>query len=153
MKSIHNVPDAAVDRDRALEKLFELAVVTFDFMERGLATRGLSRPRATVLWLLNERGPLRQRELAEAIGVSPRNVTGLVDGLEHDGFAVRKRHPDDRRATLVTLTGKGVDTMAALRGEYDDGAARLFTGLCPEELAGFAGTVDLLLDRIRAETR
>lgn len=151
MKSLHNMPPTD-DSGLALAKLFELAVVTFEFMERGLAERGLSRPRATVLWLLHERGPLRQRDLAEAIGVSARNVTGLVDGLERDGFAVRERHPDDRRAALVSLTGKGAATVAGLRGEYDEGAARLFADLGAGELAGFVSTVDRLVASIRAET-
>lgn len=150
MKRLHNELDSHTGP--ALEKLFELAVVTFEYMEKGLAARGLSRPRATVLWLLHEHGPLRQRELAEAIGVTPRNVTGLVDSLERDGFAVREPHPDDRRAALVSLTGKGTATMTGLRGEYDDGAGRLFTGLRPADVDGFLTTVDHLLTRIREET-
>ena len=51
-------------------------------MERDLAERGLTRARATMITYLHRLGPMRQRELAEALRVSPRNVTGLVDGLE-----------------------------------------------------------------------
>ncbi|WP_021592262.1 MULTISPECIES: MarR family winged helix-turn-helix transcriptional regulator [Actinomadura] len=136
----------------ALEKLFALAVVTHQFMEAGLADRGLSRARATVLWNLRHGGPMTQRALAEAISVSPRNVTGLVDALEADGFVARGPHPSDRRATLVALTGKGEATMDGLRGEYDAGAARLFDGVAAADLEGFVATVDHLLERIAQET-
>ncbi|XRQ08799.1 MarR family winged helix-turn-helix transcriptional regulator [Actinomadura welshii] len=136
----------------ALEKLFSLAVVTHRYMEDGMAARGLSRARATVLWNLNEQGPMTQRALADAIGVSARNVTGLVDALEADGHVTRGRHPNDRRATLVALTGKGTEIMSGLRDEYDQGAARLFEGLAASDLEGFVATVDHLLVRLGQET-
>ncbi len=59
------------------------------------------------VWLLHQNGPSTQRELAEALGVSARNVTGLVDALVETGFVRRGPHPTDRRATLVSLTDPG----------------------------------------------
>ncbi|TDC93904.1 MarR family transcriptional regulator [Actinomadura sp. 7K507] len=121
-------------------------------MEAGLAARGLSRARASVLWNLHHGGPMTQRALAAAIGVTPRNVTGLVDALETDGFVARAPHPADRRATLVDLTDRGRDTVGSLSVEYDEGAVRLFDGLSETQLAGFVATVDHLLERVAQET-
>ncbi|WP_218009921.1 MarR family winged helix-turn-helix transcriptional regulator [Actinomadura kijaniata] len=132
----------------ALEKLFSLAVVTHQFMEAGLTERGLSRARATVLWNLRRGGPMPQRALAAAIEVSPRNVTGLVDALEADGFVARAPHPHDRRAVLVDLTDQGRATVEALGDEYDQGAAWLFAGVEERDLAGFVTVVDHLLEQI-----
>jgi DNA-binding MarR family transcriptional regulator len=129
--------------------LFELAVMTSEFMERGMAERGLTRARASVLWTLHQRGPATQRELADLIGVTPRNITGLLDALEADGFAERGRHPTDRRATLVSLTAKGVATMTALTAEYQDGYNWLFEGVCAEDLAAFVSVACTVMDRIR----
>ncbi|TMR00195.1 MarR family transcriptional regulator [Actinomadura soli] len=130
--------------------MFELAVMTSEFMERGMADRGLSRARASVLWALYQRGPMTQRELAELIGVTPRNVTGLLDGLEADGFAERGRHPTDRRAVLVSLTGKGTETMTALTQEYQDGYNWLFEGVSPQDLTAFVSVACTVMDRIRS---
>jgi DNA-binding MarR family transcriptional regulator len=129
--------------------LFELAVMTSEFMERGMAERGLTRARASVLWALHQGGPMTQRELADLIGVTPRNVTGLLDALEADGFAERGRHPTDRRATLVSLTGKGVETMTALTDDYQDGYTWLFDGIPPEDLTAFVSVACVVMDRIR----
>ncbi|WP_221445425.1 MarR family winged helix-turn-helix transcriptional regulator [Lipingzhangella halophila] len=137
--------------EQALEKLFALAAVTHQYMEQGMAARGLTRARASVLWNLHLRGPMTQRALAEAIEVTPRNVTGLVDALEADGFVARGPHPGDRRATLVALTDSGAETMGGLRGEYDQGAVRLFDGLTASELAGFVTTADHLIERLAQE--
>lgn len=49
-------------------------------------------------------------DLAERLSVTKRNITTLVDGLEHDGLATRSPHPTDRRSKLVELTSKGETT-------------------------------------------
>jgi DNA-binding MarR family transcriptional regulator len=74
------------------------------------AAYGLTQSRTRVLWRLRQRGPTTQSELADAIGVSARTVTGLVDALVATGFVTREPHPADRRATLVTLTAHGAKT-------------------------------------------
>ncbi len=152
MKHLHNESDAdsGAAGSGALERLFELAVMTSEFMEKGMAERGLSRARTSVLWALHQRGPSTQRELADLIGVTPRNVTGLLDGLEADGFAERGRHPTDRRASLVRLTGKGTETMAGLVEEYRAGYDWLFDGVPAEHLEAFVSVACTVMDRMRS---
>lgn len=139
MKSLHN---------QAAGRLFELAVVLGTLMERGLADRGLTRPRATVLWQLHEHGPALQRELSQALGVTPRNVTALVDGLEAAGLVSREPHPTDRRATLVTLTERGQATAAALDADRQRFATLLFKDLRPADLESFLATFERVLGRL-----
>src|SRR5437899_3779042 len=45
--------------------------------------------------------------IARSLGVTPRNVTGLVDGLEALGLAERVPDPADRRALIARLTPAG----------------------------------------------
>jgi DNA-binding MarR family transcriptional regulator len=49
-------------------------------------------------------------DLSGELGVTPRNVTALVDALEGEGLVRRRPHPTDRRATVVELTEKGSGT-------------------------------------------
>ncbi|REF00506.1 MarR family winged helix-turn-helix transcriptional regulator [Thermomonospora umbrina] len=150
MKYLHNASNAESEPRGALERLFELAAMTSELMERGMAERGLSRARTSVLWALHQRGPSTQRELADLIGVTPRNITGLLDGLEADGFAERGRHPTDRRATLVSLTSKGVETMTGLTEEYRAGYDWLFEGVSADDLEAFESVACTVMDRIRS---
>lgn len=147
MKRLHNY--AATDASRTLDRLFELAVLLAEHMERALAERGLTRARATVVWELHHRGPLTQRQVSQALRVTPRNVTGLVDALELGGFVARAPHPTDRRATLVTLTGHGRVVAAALRADHEDFAADLFAAVSPSQIAGFGTTLDHVLELLR----
>ena len=68
---------------------------------------GLTLPRLRLVERLSCKGPAMMRALADELGLSPRNMTALVDSLEAEGLVRRKPHPTDRRATVVELTESG----------------------------------------------
>jgi DNA-binding MarR family transcriptional regulator len=47
---------------------------------------------------------VRQRDLAQALGISNPSVSGLVDRLCRDGYAERVPHPEDRRSVAIRPT-------------------------------------------------
>ena len=133
----------------ALDRVLELALLVNDDMTRSLARDGLTPARAHLLWELRQRGPSTQRVLADALHVSPRNVTGLVDALVVTGFVTREPHPTDRRATLVSFTDQGAAAAAALAAGQAEFAQLLFAGMAPERFDGFVAGLDDVLDRLR----
>jgi DNA-binding MarR family transcriptional regulator len=129
----------------ALDQILELVVLIHEDMTQSLAKDGLSVSRATLLWTLGRTGPCPQRVLAEALGVSARNVTGLVDGLAAAGFVTREAHPTDRRATLVTLTAHGTEWLRRQERDQREFARRLFGAMPAARFAEFtAGLGDVL---------
>ena len=60
-----------------------------------------------VLKMLLETGGHSQRELSEKTFKDMPNITRILDILEKQGLAVRKRHEKDRRSFKIFLTGKG----------------------------------------------
>ena len=138
------------DRVAALDRVLELALLINADMTRGLAARGLTESRTRLLWELLQRGPSTQRELADALHVSPRNVTGLVDALVATGFVSREPHPSDRRATLVRFTEHGADVARSLERDQHEFARTLFAGMPKAQLDGFVQGLDAVLDRLRA---
>ena len=137
----------------ALGRLLELAVLINQDMDASLPRDGLTPSRAHLLWEVAEHGPSTQRALAEALDVSPRNVTGLVDALVETGFVTREPHPGDRRARVVTLTRKGhavVDRMAADHAEF---ARLLFAEMPDDRLTALVGGLDDVLARLRPLVR
>jgi DNA-binding MarR family transcriptional regulator len=54
-------------------------------------------------------------DLSDELGVTARNVTGLVDALQRDGLVERLPYPNDRRAVLVRLTPAGERVSGELR--------------------------------------
>src|SRR4051812_43806897 len=136
-------------RTAALDRVLELVAVLDADSRRELAHDGLTSARAHVLGELRQRGPLPQRALAEVLRVSPRNVTGLVDGLVDGGFVTREPHPGDRRATLVSFTERGAATAARLERDHTELARLLFAGLPEDRFRAFADGLDHVLARLR----
>jgi DNA-binding MarR family transcriptional regulator len=135
----------------ALGQVLELAVLLTEDMTESLARDGLTVPRARVLWQLHRGGPCTQRVLAEALDVSPRNITGLVDGLVATGFVTRQPHPKDRRATLVSFTARGARTVRKLDAAREQLAESLFAGMSDKQFDGLVEGLDALLVRLREE--
>lgn len=137
----------------ALDRLLELVVLLNEDMTQSLARDGLSVPRATLVWHLHHSGPSTQRALADALKVTPRNITGLVDGLVATGYVTREPHPTDRRATLVSLTEHGAATLAGMARGHQELARLLFGPMPPAQLAAFAGGLADVTSRLREALR
>ena len=98
----HGSSDALVD------ELFDTTEELRSFVENRLRPLGASVARLRALRMLAREGvPQRMRDLSEMLGIAARTTTTIVDSLEHDGLVERVRHPDDRRAFLLTLTEAG----------------------------------------------
>lgn len=133
------------EQTAALDQVLELVYLLDDDMTRALERDGLTKSRAPLVWALLQAGPSTQRSLADALGTTPRNVTGLVDGLEATGFVSRGPHPTDRRATLVSLTERGSAVMEKLARDHDGLAEQLFGTMSAEELDGFVAGLTTVL--------
>ena len=125
-----------------LDKVLHLATLVGTDMARFERESGLTTARTHLLWVLGSGGPSTQQSLAAALGVSARNVTGLVDGLVASGHVSREPHPSDRRATLVTPTARGAAAIRELRDGHEDLARQLFEHVPAEQLAVFAATLE-----------
>lgn len=125
-----------------LDRVLHLAMLVQADLGRFEQDQGLTTARVHLLWVLGETGPTTQQSLARALDVTPRNVTGLVDGLVTSGHVSREPHPGDRRATLVTPTPLGTAAIEDLVASHVDLAQRLFGDVPPERLTTFAEVLD-----------
>ena len=132
----------------ALDRILLLTTILDADMTRGLEKVGLSQSRVRPVMVLHENGPSTQRELADALGFSARNVTGLVDALVETGFVRRGPHPTDRRATLVSLTPRGRRVADGLAEGRDELARQLFETMPQRTFAGFVAGLDSVLATI-----
>ncbi|MFC7328487.1 MarR family winged helix-turn-helix transcriptional regulator [Marinactinospora rubrisoli] len=116
-------------------------------IRKALAGHGLRTGHGNVLLLLAERGPTSQQSLAETIGVDPSVLVAILNDLEGDGLAERRRDPADRRRHIVGISADGRRLAADLHGALADVEADLFADLAPGEVAD----LQRLLGRVRAD--
>lgn len=89
-----------------------------------MVTSQVSMSQLHVLWLLQHHGAMPMSRLADLLGVSVSNATGIMDRMERDGLVERIRVPDDRRLVLVQPAPAGLNALsetettrrAAMRG-------------------------------------
>ncbi|MBV9391815.1 MAG: MarR family transcriptional regulator [Ktedonobacteraceae bacterium] len=84
-------------------------------------------------------------ELAQKTGVTRATISGLLDGLEKDGFIERRTDPQDRRTVQVHLTPAGHTFLDQVRPGYCHWLARIVEPLDQEERQHFV----LLLEKIQ----
>lgn len=145
MKYLHYMA-TTTPRD-AIDRLMHVSMLISGDLSRYEKETGLTAPRIHLLWQLGLEGPSTQQRLATALEVTPRNITGLVDGLVASGHVTREPHPHDRRATLVTPTHRGRAVIDDNQASYDDLATQLFGDLGPRRLATFAAVLDETIAR------
>lgn len=130
-----------------LDRVLHLATLVQADLGRFEREQGLTASRVHLLWVLGSAGPTTQQALATALDVTPRNVTGLVDGLVASGHVTREPHPGDRRATLVTPTAQGARTIEDLVSSHADLAQQLFGDVPDDRLAAFAEVLEETTNR------
>jgi DNA-binding MarR family transcriptional regulator len=90
---------------------------------------GFSQYHYSVLAMLKEQPSKAQATIAEALGLDPSQLVGVLDGLEDKGLIVRKRDPEDRRRHLVSVTPEGRKQLVRLRATIDRLEDELFAPL------------------------
>jgi len=138
----------------AVESLSALSLAAHTLrllQERWADKHGLSSGRLGVLFRLLRGGDTPLGELAHSLDSTPRNVTGLVDHLERDGYVERVPDPDDRRSVRARLTEKGREK---INGIWKEGLAHHYAlagGLGKEELAQLRHLCLTLVEAARKE--
>lgn len=127
----------------------EFGPAFFQWMQARSANSGLSFGRVRLISELGKHGPKIMNELSELLGVTPRNITALVDGLEADGLLARRPHATDRRATVIELTERGSTVAAELRATHEAEMTELFRALSPADQAELLRLIRLVHDELR----
>jgi DNA-binding MarR family transcriptional regulator len=80
-------------------------------------------------------GGVRSSELAHLLRIAPRSATEVIDALEAKDLVQRSPDPTDRRATLVTLTPRGIELTDEVRRARGLESERLFERLSKTDRA------------------
>lgn len=117
-----------------------------------LAPHGLSEGRFVLLFLLDAAGEggLAPKDLAQRAGISRATVTGLLDGLAHEGLVERLPDAQDRRALRIQLTPRGRALARPLLARHGRWIASLFSALNGRERQQLARLLDKVASPLAA---
>ena len=102
-----------------------------------LARQGLQevgQPKVLLLLSSLEEGSVTQRQLAEAIHVSPATMSASLKSLERAGYVTKQGDEKDARCKMVAITQKGLDAVQRVRDALKSVDDRLFAGFTGQEV-------------------
>jgi DNA-binding MarR family transcriptional regulator len=98
-------PTADAVRD-VLDALLELRLQSSLLNHRVAAEAGLNGADLDCLEVISREGPTSPARLARRLRIHPATMTGILARLVDSGWIERTADPDDRRASVLTITGK-----------------------------------------------
>ncbi len=102
-------------------------------VREALAAEGLKPRQLRTLALLEDSGPIGQRELGEALGIDHSVLVTLLNPLEAEGLLARERDPQDRRCHVVSISPAGTERLRSAAATLDAVDARLLEHLSEEQ--------------------
>ena len=105
-------------------------VVDLEIQSSGL-TDATWRPLLHILLLGNG---IRQKDLAESVGITGPSLVRLIDTLLEKNLITRSEDSDDRRAKRLSLTLAGEQLARQLQQAINTIDKQLLAGLSPQEL-------------------
>ena len=119
-------------------------------MSERLVRLGISMAQLNIMYTLQRDGVMTMSHLAEVLGVSLSNATGLVDRMEERGFIERSRVPEDRRVVLVRVTEAGTRMIQESDALSDELMRNVLARLDPAGLPAIAHAVAEVRSAIEA---
>lgn len=102
-----------------------------------LTSRGLQnvgQPRILIVLDSLKEGAATQKELADAIHVSPATMSASLKSLERQGYVTKTTDPKDSRCNKVAITQKGLDAVKRCTEAFDFVDAQFYAGFSAEEV-------------------
>jgi DNA-binding MarR family transcriptional regulator len=114
--------------------------------QEALAPWDITPSQLRAMRVLARHGVMRLSALSDHLRIAARSATEVADALEARGLVERRPDPDDRRATLVELTGHGTSVLDAIRAVSGTAAERAFDRLSQADRAHLARILRKLRD-------
>jgi DNA-binding MarR family transcriptional regulator len=107
-------------------------------MSERLVRADVSMAQFHIAVTLQRNGVMTMSRLADLLGVSLSNASGLIDRLEERGYVERTRVPEDRRIVLVRVTDAGTRLIEENDALSDELMRDVLGRLDPDELPAIA---------------
>ncbi len=101
----------------------------------------------------NSDHPVYQREIEKAFDLRRSTVTGLLQGLEKNGYIERVSVPDDGRLKQIVMTDKALNMEKDMQRMFDAGEKVFFRGFSRQEITQLFAALDRIKENIREEEK
>jgi DNA-binding MarR family transcriptional regulator len=125
--------DRLVYIDRPALLLARVGRITERRFAEELKATGMKAAHVGILINLRELGPVSQQSLGELLHIDPSNLVALLNVLEEEGLATRRRDPTDRRRHIVEISERGFERIEQAETPIERIEDELLARLSPED--------------------
>lgn len=122
--------DLSESPDRSIDGLREDLVVFTRTIRTMSSGHLLTATQQQALAQLDRIGPMSARALADRERVAPQTIARTVSSLEERGLVSRTADPNDARATLISITETGRQTLESDRAKRSRWLAEAIDSTC-----------------------
>lgn len=142
----NRIPGIDVDAVESCIALLRTASDISKILDEHFSKYGISEGKFTILMLLYKQSDyqLSPIALSKKAEVTKGTMTGLITGLENQGFIEKIPNPCDQRGYLVRLSAKGLFILEEILPVHYTIIAKLMTGLDDGQLKELSSLLDLL---------
>lgn len=121
-------------------------------VERRVACLGIHHSQHRMLmYLAHSETMPSQRELADAMGISPAAVTATLKCLEKEGYISREMTAEDNRRNRVCITEEGRRKVSESHAIFESVDSTAFDGFTEGELADLRALLSRMLNNLASE--
>ena len=118
--------------------------VWYDVLSRN-GLEDLAGARGRVIFALWNEDNIPIKKLVEKTSLDKATLTGIIDRLERDGYVKRTPSPNDKRATLISRTGKDEIFKSKIPEVSDQQNALFYKGFSVKEVNEFEDSLKRIL--------
>jgi DNA-binding MarR family transcriptional regulator len=127
--------------------MIKLGRITMHRFTEALEPYGIRPRHVAALIELRDSGQLTQQSLCGQLHLDPTNLVAILNELEAQGYATRRRDPEDRRRHLVEVSKKGIAVIDKVSEVMDGVEADMLDGLDQAERKEFEGLLTSIWER------
>lgn len=106
-----------------------------------------------VLEILHKEGALKIRDIIDRVLSTGGNMTVVIKNLEKNGLINREADKRDRRATLVSLSKKGLNLISKVSPEYQEFIGSYLNRVTKKDKEAFLKLSQTIRDTIQEATQ
>lgn len=99
-----------------------------------LGLQDVSQPKALIFLAARQQQGTNQRELADALHISPATMAASLKSMERRGYVTKRSDQQDGRCKLVQITQKGLDAVQRCNEAFVAVDEQLYAGFTRQEM-------------------
>lgn len=109
--------------------------------DQSLADYGITNQQARLLGdiydSIKNRSEISRKALSETMGISGPSITSLLNGLEKNGFIIRRQGDEDGRTMKIEITAKSIQLIDETENIFAETEGKLLLGFTNEQKKAF----------------